>query len=243
MIMKKALLAITLIAGMNVTLIAQDYTMFETVYLKPKNGMTKEFTDGIAAHNKEFHAEGGHVASVQYISYGYRSGSYVWVMGPCTFGDLDTRPSGEAHDQDWDKMVMTYVDRVSEAEIWKRNDDVSYQPDGFTPPPILQVWGWDIHDGMEQDFVKLIGQVHEVYKSKGYSRHFNFYVNQFSGSNGLDFAVVTGMTKYANFDEQSPFMKDFNEVHGEGTFSKFMDGMTKMTKEFRQEVREVVDEL
>ena len=80
--------------------------LFETIYLTPKQDHIKQLEANIAAHNKKFHAEGAHASVVATVVTGSNSGDYVWAMGPCTYADLDSRPSGSDHQDDWSTMVL-----------------------------------------------------------------------------------------------------------------------------------------
>ena len=217
----------------------QNYTMYESVYLKPKNGHTTELTESMNAHNKKFHPDGPHTAQVQFVSAGNRSGAFVWLMGPCTFTDLDNRPAGDDHANDWDNNVMIHVEKTSDVEYWRRLDDLSYYPENYELPGKLHIRSWDVKSGKEEEFMELMKQVVEVFSTKKYTGHWSFWVNYFSSDGDWDMAGLMGFEDYAFFDIQSPFVKDYEEINGEGSFAGFMGKLNTLTNSFSQEIREL----
>ena len=71
----------------------ETYGMAEITYMLPKIGMERAFVEAVKAHNEKFHKEGVFKASLDNILTGKETGWYVWIMGPCTFTDLDNRPN------------------------------------------------------------------------------------------------------------------------------------------------------
>jgi hypothetical protein len=103
-VLKKAMTALLVVVPALVS--AQDYVMYETMYLKPDAAKWEVLKEKLAAHNQKFHAEGPYEAYVQWVVNGPNTGQLVWVMGPCTFTHLDSRPSGDPHDSDWMTNVV-----------------------------------------------------------------------------------------------------------------------------------------
>lgn len=91
--------------------LAQDYMMYETQYLNVIPGHTQQFNDAMKAHNDRFHASGPYQASVWSITAGPHSGRMFWAMGPCTFTDLDNRPSSAEHQSDWADNVLAHAEQ------------------------------------------------------------------------------------------------------------------------------------
>ncbi len=67
-------------------------------------------------------------------------------------------------------------------------------------------------------------------------------MSQFNTGNGRDAAGVFGFTNWAMFDEEGTWVKDWEELNGEGSWKEAMDLMEKITK-MTQEVRERQPEL
>ncbi|MBK7342106.1 MAG: hypothetical protein IPJ06_02670 [Saprospiraceae bacterium] len=80
---------------MPIMLMAQDdkegYAMWQTIYLTPNTANLKALGLAMASHNKTYHKTGPHQASVYNVATGPNTGKMVWLMGPLTYADLDTR--------------------------------------------------------------------------------------------------------------------------------------------------------
>jgi hypothetical protein len=219
----------------------ESYVMYETMYITPKASKIKEFKAALSAHNKEFHASGPSSVFIRWVSIGSRAGQYVWVMGPTTFTDLDSRPSDQGHEDDWGE-VMQYVDEISDIEYWKRNADLSYTPEGWENTSKIHVRTFDVKTGHMEEFRGFLKQVMENYKKHEYKESFHVYFSQFNTGNGRDVAAVFGFDNWASFDEEGTWEKDFNELHGEGAWAEAMELTSKISK-MTQEVREIQPDL
>ena len=219
----------------------ESYIMYETMYIKPKADKLEEFNDAFSAHNKKFHASGANAVAIQWVVNGPKAGQLVWVMGPCTFTDLDNRPSDDAHTDDWN-MVMPFVDEISEVEYWRMDPDLSYTPEGWSFSDKIHIRAWDIKPGKSEEVEGFLKKVGEVFRTKKYEYSWHVYWTMFQTGNGRDVAGVYGFNKWADFDEESPFVKDFEEIHGEGAWSEAMAMMSKAST-ITEELRELVPEL
>jgi hypothetical protein len=240
--MKKLLfLNVFLLVGV-ITYGQDSYIMYETMYIKPRSGKIKEFNEALAAHNKKFHAEGPNAVAIQSVMNGSRAGQLVWVMGPLTFTDLDTRPSDDAHMEDWNS-VMPYIDEVSEIEYWRMDPDLSYTPEGWNFTPKIHIRSWELKHGKSDEFLEIMKKIVEVFRTKEYDHSWHVYWNYFQTGNGRDIAGVFGFDKWAYYDEDPVFIKDFEEIHGEGSWEETYEIMTQVTVEMTEELRELIPEL
>jgi hypothetical protein len=221
--MKKVLSIIVLFLGISLITFAQkDYVMFETLYIKVKPDMKKDFEKGLAAHNKEYHASGPFTAHIWSVHTGSHEGEYLWAMGPLTFTDLDNRPTGEDHDEDWDKNIAPYVEKYSELTYWKLDKELSYAPEDG--PKGKAIWSiFKLKPFEEYRFNELLSKVVEVYREKKYEYSFSVYQNQFDSKKGGDVVIEAMFGKWAFFDRDRTFKKDYEEVHGEGSWWKAME--------------------
>ena len=239
--MKKPLILIVLFC-FSVYAFSQDsYIMYETMYIKPKADKMKEFMEALAAHNKQFHAEGASGNIIRFVSIGEHAGEYVWAMGPLTFTDLDSRPADDTHDEDWNK-VMPYIDEISEVELWRQDPELSYSPEGFSGSDKIHIRAWDVKPGSGEAFKEVLKQIVEVFREKQYKYSWHVYYNMFDTGNGRDVAGVYGFNKWAEYDEESTWNADFNSVHGEDAWQKAMEKMGSMST-MTEEIRELVPEL
>ena len=242
--MKKSFLtSLTLCLFIGIS-IAQDSKthMYETIYLTPKLDKINELNDALSAHNKKYHGEGNYYAFVQSVITGRKSGDYVWLMGPGSFGSLDSRPAEGGHDDDWSNNVLPNVAEVSQAEYWERDDNAYYTPEGFDGDK-LRIRFHRIKRGKNGEFRDLMNKIAEVYKAKKYNRTFSLYWNQFPTARGRNVATINGFENWAMFDENGNFGADFNAVHGEGTFSKWREKMWAVVEWTDNEVRQNMPKL
>lgn len=234
--MKKRLIALVAFLGTAMLVFSQtDYIMWETIYLTPDPAKSKELKEGLKKHNDRFHADEPYQAHVWNVLSGKHEGELLWVMGPCTWTDLDSRPSGSAHDDDWEKNVTPYIKGASDLQYWKMNEELSYQPEDA--PPTKVIWSWyKIRPFEGYRFKEMLKKVKQVYEEKEYPNSFGVYFAEISSVDGYDIVLEWMFDKYAFFDRDTQFKKDYEEVHGEGTWTYFM-------REYEAVVKDVWDEL
>ncbi len=219
-----------------------DYKMYEMQYMKPKNDKLKELSAAMANHNKKYHSSGPYSAYVWLAETGPHTGEWVWVMGPCTFTDLDSRPDSKEHTEDWMYNVMPFVESVSDGEYWKLDDKLSYSPEGsFSGKEVWTIYDLNPYEGYR--FTVLCEKVLEVYKKKSYPDYFQVYRSQFRSDNGRDIAIGFGFKNWAFFDEEDNFWKDYEEIHGEGSKWKFMEEYRDVVASSFEEVSSLIPEL
>jgi hypothetical protein len=220
----------------------KDYKMYEISYLKPRTDKLVELGEALKNHNRTYHKDAPYKAHVWMANTGPHTGDLVWVMGPCTFSDLDNRPDSEEHTTDWITNVMPNVKEVSDGEYWKLDDKVSYEPEGsFSGKEIWTVYDIKPFEGYR--FTALLEKVVEVYKEKAYPNYFQVFRSQFDGGNGRDIAIGFGFPNYSFFDEDDKFWADYEEVHGEGARWKFFEEYREIVVSSSDELSEYVPEL
>ena len=219
--MKK--LFITILLSVPMVVFAQDasYTMYEMVQLTPNGNDNNQLKEDMKSHNAKFHSEGAHMGLVYSISSGPDAGNLVWMMGPLTYADLDTRPVGEDHDADWAK-VTAHIEKVGSVEYWKRDDKISvFDPDA-TPTPMLYVRIWEVNN--EYGFLVdgLLKQAYETVKAMEGDNHWAVWDNEFrQGNRGRHIATVSPLQNWAELDKDLKFMETFKKVHGEDAWAAF----------------------
>lgn len=237
---------IILAAFMAATLIVSaqaDYKMWETIYLVPKKGSEEALKKGMADHNKKYHNEGPYQAHVWNVISGPHEGQWLWAMGPCTFTDLDNAPGGgDDHDKDWMENIEAYCDKVHEIKYWKLNEKVSYWPEQDPGGKVL--WStFEIKDYDMYRFNSLMEKVKEVYDTKKYSHGFNVYASRFDSGDGEDVVLEWQFEKWAWFDRDQKFRDDYEEVHGEDSWWKFIEEWREVAKKTSDELAEYMKDL
>jgi len=240
--MKKLLFPVVLFLAGLITYGQDSYIMYETMYINPKYEKIKEFNEVLAAHNKKFHAEGPDAVAIHRVANGARAGQFVWVMGPLSFTDLDNRPSDAAHEDDWNS-VMPYIEKVTEVEYWRMDPDLSYRPEGWHFTPKIHVRTWELKHGKSEEFLEVMKKIVEVFRIKAYDNSWHVYWNYFQTGNGRDISGVFGFNKWAFYDEDPIFFRDFELIHGEGSWAETFEIMNQATVGMTEELRELIPEL
>lgn len=220
----------------------ESYTMFENTHMVVKTDRFKEFNKAMADHNKKYHAEGAYYANFWMVSVGANAGDFVWSMGPCTYSDLDSRPTGKDHMEDWLYNVMPNVKYIKETNYWKLDEKHSYNATAGNNTK-LSIRIYDLEDWQEYRFKELLKKVVEVYTEKKYEWNFGTYWSQFNVQDDEDVAIVFGFDKWAWFDKDPQFKNDFEEIHGEGSWQAFREELRGTIKGVKDQVWEMIPEL
>jgi hypothetical protein len=220
-----------------------DYKMWEVTYLKPTAENYNLLTTNLAAHIKKYHNSGPRKVSVWYNYTGSHVGELAWVMGPFTFTDLDTPFADEkAHEEDWAKTVEPYVETTT-SDYWKLDDKLSYSPENYKSGGKVI---WSVYDLVPFEgyrFKELCKKIIEVYKQKSYPHTFEVYWNQFENKAGRDVVIEVNFTKWAFLDEDEQFVKDYEEIHGEGTYRLAIEEYRDIVISVEDELSEIIPEM
>lgn len=224
--MKNLFIALTLLIGVSSSGWAQtDYLQWETHRFKVKMGQEDDFEKGLAAHNKKYHNAAPYKTWVYSLHTGPNSGQYEIALGPMTFTQLEGRPSGKDHDDDWAK-VMSHVESSGESEYWRADKDINYQPAGSEAFKALRWRYFTVHPGQTERAESLFAQVEKVYEAKKLGAGYRLYW-KWGASQGPHIVAEMSMASWAYFDNPNTFVKDFDEVHGEGAYDRFLEDMDR----------------
>ncbi len=221
--MKNLLITLCLLTWVSISAWAQtDYLQFEVASYTVKLGQRDMFEKGLAAHNKKFHNADPFKVGVFRVESGPGSGEYVLVMGPVTFSQIEGHPSGTEHDGDWQKNVLPYVESISESNYWRVDKDITYRPEGSATYNKSRLRFFTLNPGQSDRFKAAIQMIADVYKAKKYNATYTVYW-KYGASQGPHVATEIGMNSWSWFDQPNTIQKDFEEVHGAGSWQKFMD--------------------
>ncbi len=219
--MKNLMLTLGLLGWMTISSWAQnDYLQWETHRYYAKPGQAENFEKGLAAHNKKFHSAAPYKTSIFHVRTGPNSGCYELVMGPMTFTQMEGRPTGDDHDNDWEKNVLAYAEPIGETIYWRADKDLQYNPAGSEAYDSFR-WRYNnILPGQADRYEEMINKVIAVFKAKNLKGSFATYW-RWGASQGPHACTELGMDSFAYFDQYTNWEKDFEEVHGEGSFKRF----------------------
>jgi hypothetical protein len=198
-----------------------NYVMYETVYITPKPDKIDMLYTNLAAHNRKYHSTGPFSAYVWNVYNGPKSGQLFLAMGPCTFSDLDNRPSGEDHEKDWNTKISPFIEGYSSADNWRMDEKLSH---------IVQLPGnnfkrlstsYDVKNGEMYRFNELLKKVSDVWKEKNYPFSFQVFYKVY-GDDKYDVIISRVVSKWADLDWTNTIRADYEEKHGAGSWTNFM---------------------
>lgn len=219
-----------------------SYVMYENTRMTVKPDKYKDFVEAMAHHNKTYHADGPHHANIWRVVVGEDAGQIIWSMGPCTFEQHDHRPDGSEHMEDWMYNVMPTIRSTNGSNMWKRDDKLSYSP-GEEGNTKLSIRVYDLKDWQAYRFKELLGKALKVYHTNEYDWSFSTYWPKFNTGNGEDVALVWGFDEWAWFDKDNKFKNDFEAIHGEGSWFKFIEEIRGTVESSKDEVWELIPAL
>lgn len=216
----------------------QDYIMYETHTLTPKEGHEQALNEEIAEHNRLFHADGPYENYMFSILNGPRSGDILFAMGSCTFTQMDNRPSSPEHNKDWNGVLAHTVGGAKHIEYWELNKALSYDPadSGNNPKMLCKARFFEVADN--SDFIDMQAQFKKTLEAMGSKTPRNFYRNQFQNREGRDWVVITWHDSWADLDKGNwdLFKSTYIKLYGE-------DGWNKMDEAYDSIVLSREDEM
>lgn len=221
--MKKQFLLVGLfVFALTATHAQTDYIQVEVMSVTPKADKVDLFKKGMAAHNKKYHAKDPYKVSVSYIVTGPSSGSYLWIMGPTTWTQMDSRPDKGEHNLDWDKNVTPYTESTGAVSYWRLNKDVTYVPEGSAAITKSRARFNRVLPGQFDRYIEQMKKIAAVYKAKKYKTSFDLW-EHVDVTDGPNVVSITGWVNWAARDSATNFVKDFEEVHGAGSWMRFQE--------------------
>lgn len=200
----------------------EDYTMYKVVYIKPDYTKIKDLGKAMAKYNKTWNNSTEHSSHIWAVNSGPHTGEWLYVHGPTTFTNLDDRNITEEQKEHWLFEVMPNVTELSDGSFWRMSDDLTYEGTiGFTGKEVLTFY--KIKDFQEYRFKAMVAKVNEVYVAKEYPNFFQVYYSEFARICGYDAMIAGGFENWAFFDNKPNFKKDYEEVHGEGSFQMLLE--------------------
>jgi hypothetical protein len=214
---------------------SSDYAMFENFYFTPMNGHAADLQKALSAHNQKYHPAGDYAAQVYSVLNGPNAGKLIWSMGPTTWTKIESRPTEEGHDSDWDENVSIHIESYDATEFYKMDEDLSRITGPFDLN-VLRIWTVDIGDGHKHHFDVLMKRIKEVNDASDSEVPFGVYRRQLSGSHGMDVVLVWFVESLAYFDQDSDFAERYEAVHGEGAMDILIDDWNAITDRVDMEI-------
>ena len=217
-------------------------SLYETMYMIPKPGMNKQFEDGVAAHNKDFHAaDKDNRAMLRRVEYGNKAGWYVWVMNG-TYSSLDDRPNDEAHSKDWEEKVGEYVDEYGTTDLWSLNKELSYGMDQFRNQKRYETWAIYLKPWESYRFNDALKKLQKAFEKMG-NRSMLVFESEVSRKGGADVGLLWGYDKFADLERDSKLVDTYEEIHGKGSWISFLDEWKDVVEDIDMEHRVKVGDM
>ncbi|MFX0555545.1 hypothetical protein ACOCEA_02035 [Maribacter sp. CXY002] len=210
--------------------------IIENVMLTVNSENIEEFEAGIAAHNKKFHADGPYGARVYNVLNGKNAGKYMLIMGPLPWSAMDARPSSQEHADDNYKNISKYLTPEIEVNYMKMHPELSNLSKDFEINKV-SVFMIDVKRFKEQEFMeKVLKKVVKMYKEKMPDQIYGIYSNEMNNMDGMDFGWVDFFDNSSWLAKEDKFAQNFEEVHGSGSFQKFLADVEATTDGDRTEI-------
>jgi len=210
--------------------------IIENVMLTVNSEKIAEFEAGIAAHNKKFHADGPYGARVYNILNGKNAGKYMLIMGPLPWSAMDGRPSSQEHTDDNNKNISKYLTPDVEVNYMKMHPDLSNFSKDFEINKV-SVFMIDVKRFKQSEFIEnVLKKVAKVYKEKMPDQIYGVYSNEMNNMDGMGFAWVDFFDNSSWLGREDKFVQNFEEVHGTGSFLKFLADVEATTNGDRTEI-------
>lgn len=233
--MKKLLCTILMLPLMMVSQ-TKESLVLENVMLTVNPEKIVEFEAGITAHNKKFHADGPYGARVYNVLNGKNAGKYMLIMGPLPWSAMDGRPSSKEHTDDNNKNISKYLTPDVEVNYMKMHPELSNFSKDFEINKV-SVFMIDVKRFKEQEFMeKVLKKVVKMYKEKMPDQIYGVYSNEMNNMDGLDFGWVDFFDGSSWLGREDKFVQNFEEVHGAGSFPKFIADVEATTDGDRTEI-------
>ncbi len=211
-------------------------SLYETLYLMPKPGMNKQFEDGVAAHNKNFHASGkDNQAMLRRVEYGNKAGWYVWVMNG-SYASLDSRPLDDAHNKDWEDKVGQYVEEYGMVDLWSYNADLSFGMDKFKNQNRYETWAVYLKPWERYRFNEAMKKIKAAHEKMG-DRTMLVFNTEVSRKDGPDVGLIWGYDKFSELETDSKMVETFEEIHGNGSWRLFLEEWKDVVEDVDMEHR------
>lgn len=221
--MKKLVALIVAIAfAVTLSMAQSDYMQMESIGLTVKPDKVDLFKKGMAAHNKKYHAADPYKAAVRMNVTGPNTGSYIWIMGPTTWTQMDGRPGKGEHDTDWEKNVAAYCESISPPGYWRMVKDVNYDPAPGKNTKMSRARFHEVRPGQMDRFIELMKRIAATNKKANSSMGFSMAVRQ-DWARGTNAIVFGSFDKWAQLEGNPNFVKSYEELYGEGSWDRFLE--------------------
>jgi hypothetical protein len=221
---------------------AKSYTQYDTFRFTVDNKSTKEFTKNMRSHINNYHAKGTLITKIYNVNYGANTNELIWVMGPISYAEFDSRPDDKKHDDDWADNINPHITSYKQGEIWRQMDGLVINNMGkksISPEKYITRY-LTINPNQDEKVIKLLlKQIKATLEKIGKEKYWAVMENQLiqGNLNGRHIMAISSMDSWAELDEDLEFTKHFEYLNGKGSIKVF-DALYKTV--FKNEWQEVI---
>jgi hypothetical protein len=227
---------------------AKTYTQYDTFRFTVDNKNAKKLTINMRNHIKKYHVKGTLQTKIYNVTYGPNINELIWVMGPISYAEFDSRPDDKKHDDDWADNINPYITAYNQSEIWRNMDGLLINNlDEKADSPERYITRYlTVNRGQDDEVIKyLMKQVKDTLEKMGKEKYWAIFDNQLiqGNLNGRHLMGISAMDSWVELDEDLEFAKHFEDLYGKGSFKTFDALYSKVFKNQWNEVIEVNKEM
>lgn len=205
---------------------AKTYTQYDTFRFTVDNKSAKKFTKNMRSHIKKYHVKGTLKTKIYNVIYGPNTNELIWVMGPISYSELDSRPDNKKHDDDWEDNINPYITSYKQSEIWRIMDGlIINNMDKKADSPEKYITRYlTVNPDSDSEVLKyLLNQVKSTLEKIGKEKFWAIFDNQLiqGNLNGRHLMGISSMESWAELDEDREFLKNFEALYGKGSLKTF----------------------
>jgi hypothetical protein len=194
----------------------------------------------VKAHNQKFHPAGPYVAGLRKVEYGKMAGWYVFVYGPTTYENLDSRPAKEnGHQADWDANIDPLVEEYGATGLWNFNAELTYGYDILKKSKYAEIWMVDLKPGAYSRYKALALKLSKAFEALG-TMSFLVLDNQVHVSGGPDVAFVWSFNSYKEWSDDPGLVAAYEKINGKGTWQTMMTEWNDIIVDYDSEIRQIL---
>ncbi len=215
--------------------------VIEVTFILPERGMEEKFEEAVKAHNEKYHPSGPYFGWLHKIEYGKKAGWYYWVMGPTSYGSLDTKPGKEnGHDDDWKNTVDPLIQEYGPIILREFNTSLSFGLDIVKRSKHYEVWG--VYLKPDQDFRlrEIARKLKRVYEKIG-DTGFLVFENKLPRAGWPDVELIWSFDSFDDWQNDPGPKATFEEIYGEGSWQELVEEWKDIVADYSTEIRSVIN--
>ena len=242
--MIKRLISILITLFICANLLAQsNANIYRVTYIKPKSGSADQLLAGIKEHNKKHHKKGIMRVRTYSVVSGAKAGWLVRTYGPMTWAQVDefvADSKSKAHAAHGAKVLRPHIEERVGPMYWTPMEDLHYNPStSDKPSKMTRVQFTHLNPGMSGEYYDLRQRYNEVHQKTNSDASFSMGHLIHGGERHAIYATFSGMDSWSEMapSASSSFSSRYNKVHGNGSWGRFLNQVSKIIKKSHDEMR------